>query len=431
MVQPGTRRYRGFAPVEISQLHNGLVLLDHADAAATKWVLRAAAVESPRHDLIDLARLDANLEAQLDALCVSMQFGGAMGVELCATQFEHLRGRGEAFAAMFMAARLGHEATLATLFEALDDDDELAPALASALGWSAWDAAWPVIETLWKSGLELRRTVALAALTFHARDPSKMLDEAIQADAARLRARAARTIGELGIVARTNSLRTLVHDEAAEVRYFAARSLALLGDRDRELAQALSKLAEDGSLHGPAAACLSMRLLSEPAARAWFDRLIGLGAARTAIAGAAAQGSPSFVAALLNLMSDDELAAAAGAALSMVTGVDLEREDLDLDRPEDPRAANEDLDDDDDSPLPDPERVRAWWAGVAPAYDAGRRYLAGLAIDAANLQQVLTRGNQAQRHAAAVEQVLLNPGAPLYRTRQSGLAQVRELLGWT
>lgn len=414
--------------MEISQLHNGLVLLDHADAAATKWVLRAAAVESPRHDLIDLARLDANLEAQLDALCVSMQFGGAMGVELCATQFEHLRGRGEAFAAMFMAARLGHEATLATLFEAIDDEDELAPALASALGWSAWDAAWPVIEALWKSGLELGQTVALAALTFHARDPSRMLDEAIQADSARLRARAARTIGELGIVARTHALRALVHDEAAEVRYFAARSLALLGARDREVSQALSKLAEDADLHGRPAACLSMRLLSEPAARAWFDRLIGLGFARTAIAGAAARGSPSFVAALLDLMSDDELAVAAGAALSMMTGVDLEREDLD---PDDPRAADEDLDDDDDSPLPDPELMRTWWAGVAPVYDPARRYLAGLAIDAANLQQVLARGNQAQRHAAAVEQVLMNPGAPLYRTRQSGLAQARELLGWT
>ncbi len=435
MVQPGTLRYRGFEPWEISRLQNEFVLLEHAEAASTKWVLRAKAVDSARYDLVDLAKLDAKLEAQLDALCLSMQYGPQLGVGLCEAQFQDLLGRGEAFAATYMAANFAHAPMLDSLCVGIDEDPELAPAMCSALGWSSWDAAWPVIDVLWRSEIELRRIIALAGVSFHLRDPTVMVDEAINASELRLRARAARTIGDLGIGTRSDILRPLVHDSAAEVRFFAARSLLLLGARDDEVSRALSELAEGGDAWGVEAGCLLMRVMPEAAAQAWFNRLSSLGVPLCAIAGAGAQGSPSFVPLLIDRMADDELAVAAGAALTMITGVDLEREDLDREPPDSAEQAEEDDDGDEQAdaqgPHPDAELVRAWWAKVEHDFTAGHRYLAGQPINPSNLARVLGHANQLHRHAAGIEAVLAAPGSPLYRTRQSGLTQARELLGWS
>jgi len=59
------RRWRGFAPREISALCNEKIAELHAGEAAFLWTRRARAVEAPNYRLKDLVQLDGRQEAHL------------------------------------------------------------------------------------------------------------------------------------------------------------------------------------------------------------------------------------------------------------------------------------------------------------------------------------------------------------------------------
>ncbi|MDH5172381.1 MAG: hypothetical protein OEW92_08185, partial [Gammaproteobacteria bacterium] len=81
------------------------------------------------------------------------------------------------------------------------------------------------------------------------------------------------------------------------------------------------------------------------------------------------------------------------------------------------------LDVDEDLPWPDPQRVAAWWQANRHALVPGRRYLCGHEITLRHCDGVLGRGNQRQRQAAALEQLRLRPGRPLFEVRAPGFRQ--------
>jgi len=86
------------------------------------------------------------------------------------------------------------------------------------------------------------------------------------------------------------------------------------------------------------------------------------------------------------------------------------------------------MDPDEDLPWPNPGPIKAWWDANSARFHAGTRYLLGEPISKARCRQVLEIGSQRQRQAAALEQALVRPDAPLFETRAPGFRQQQGLM---
>ena len=229
-----------------------------------------------------------------------------------------------------------------------------------------------------------------------------------------------------------NQVRVHLADDDEGCRFWAAWTLTLLGDpvgRTR-----LTEWLGRDDPFGQAALQLALRALDLEAGREWV-RVMAKDAAsrRSAVTGAGVLGDPTSVPWLIGHMGSPALARLAGEAFSMITGVDLGQKDLD--RPNSPEGDPDDppLEDSavihDDSPLPWPrqELVDAWWKAHRTEFIEGTRYLAGQPLTQAAFGQVLARGKQRQRAAAAIEMALREPGEMLFEVRGKGVRQSRQL----
>ena len=121
-------------------------------------------------------------------------------------------------------------------------------------------------------------------------------------------------------------------------------------------------------------------------------------------------------------MNTPELSRIAGESFTLITGVDLAYDDLEMDQPEgfeagpteDPEDENIDLDADEDLPWRNPELIRAWWSNNNANFDSNTRYLMGKPISSENCLSVLKDGAQRQRQSAATEIALMDADAVLF-----------------
>jgi uncharacterized protein (TIGR02270 family) len=133
---------------------------------------------------------------------------------------------------------------------------------------------------------------------------------------------------------------------------------------------------------------------------------------RVAFAAAAALGDPAALPWLLDRMADPAMARRAGLAWSMITGLNLGAAELEAEAPKGlsagptDEADDEDVSEDPDDGLPfaDLDALRAWWQDAQARFEPGKRYLLGKPVtDGAWLEEVLSRGHQVARAAAALE----------------------------
>jgi uncharacterized protein (TIGR02270 family) len=257
-------------------------------------------------------------------------------------------------------------------------------------------------------------------------------------DDVRLRRRALDAIhvfrDERALASAQGSLR----DADPTVRWLAARALLVLGRRGSDVAQTLLDLAQAGGALGEAAAGLHASRLNEEQAVAWVREIIQQEPTRRAgIVAAGSAGYGALVEDLIPLLEDDKSARLAGHAFTMITGIDLEYDDLERDSPD---AKEEgDLEDELDIPVEDPDEELPWpspdaiterWAKERSRYTTGKRFLGGYVRDPGGLREVLARGKQPQRIAAAHELALLGAEGAMYPVKKEACAQARELLGW-
>jgi uncharacterized protein (TIGR02270 family) len=119
----------------------------------------------------------------------------------------------------------------------------------------------------------------------------------------------------------------------------------------------------------------------------------------------------------------------------MITGVDIEYEDLDGEEPEgfesgpseDTEDENVDLDPDEDLPWPSPEMIKKRWQEHRKDFRPGVRYLRGKEMNMGSLRDALIHGNQRQRAAAALEMAIREPLKPLFEIRATGKRQLKLL----
>ncbi|MEP7124247.1 MAG: TIGR02270 family protein [Byssovorax sp.] len=404
----------------------------HASEAAFSWTRRDVAVRAGHHDLDSIADLDETIEAHLDGLRVA----GDAAWDICRGEVEGGDG-GALFVATVLATGRADLEGLAMVLDAGGGSPLLSRGIASGLGWAPRGQVEAMLPGfLAEGGPDPLQWLGIAACAAHRMDPGPPLAWALESADVRLAARAARAAGELGRADFLLRLRELLSSDQEGIRFAAAWSLALLGDR-----QGVPALLGFASAQGPfaeKAALLALRAADARTQREWIEACSAAPRTqRTAVLGAGAAGDPALVPWLLQAMQTPALARVAGASFSLITGVDLRKERLFGDPPEgasfgpndDPDDENVALDPDEHLVWPAPGKVAERWHRIQRSLPAGQRHLLGQVVGHPGwLHRVLASGSQTERAAAALEIALHAPGHPLFEVRAPGFQQ-RETLG--
>lgn len=408
------------------------VIAQHAEEAAFLWILRRGATRKPNFSIVDLSDLDMRVDSHLDGLYLA----GEPAWNICQKELG-LKGPGELFAAAAVAfAQCDNEKIEIVLAAAAKAPMEVS-GIASALGWLPQALAQPLINKLTLSSEALHRYVGITAAAAQRHNPGSVLTTAVEEADLRIRARAMRAVGELGICELLPALRYNFTSTDPACRYWAAWSYALRADAPMTALEVLREIAESDSIFREGAAAMAVRRMNVVSALTWYDKFLSkLSNFRIAILTAGALGDSDAVPWLIDLMRQKELARVAGEAFTTITGADLDQLKLEMRPPKDVETGPTDnqaddsveMDLDDKLPWPDRDLIKAWWDKNKGRFKAGTRYLCGQPIAESHLQHVLRYGYQRQRYAAALELAMMNPGQPLFNVCAPGFRQ-KQLLG--
>lgn len=421
----------GFKPSEISALINEQVVQQHADEASFQWLLRNAAVTSPNYNLMDLAALDERVEANIDGLRVA----GEYGWKICEEQlgFEE---PGEVFTAGVLSVESGDDEGIKRVLDVALKEKALLKAFISALGWIGFDQAEPAMTKLIASDIPEHRYVGIAAYAIHRQDPGPVLTQAVHDQAPIVRARALKAAGELGRLDLMNDLIHYAHDDHEMCRFYAAWSAARLGNCMENIVTVLCDFIVPADPKAPQALPLVLNCMQDEQALRFFQKLkASVEHQRLAAIAIGLMGDPALIPELFPMMNRQDLARVAGESFSMITGIDIEYDDLNQDPPEgfeagiseDPDAQDVEMDPDEDLPWPNPALIGKWWQAHQKKFKPGKRYLLGQLINEQSLNEVLRIGNQRQRLVAALELSIRNTGNELFEVRAPGKRQIRLL----
>ncbi|APZ94364.1 TIGR02270 family protein [Fuerstiella marisgermanici] len=403
------------------------VIAIHAEHAADAWADRCGAVERPDYYLADLKQIDNRISENLDGLVVAasriwdLLAQGLEGGEPAAV-----------FTAAVVAVTEGNRDWMSQVLEVVVDK-YTAKAMASAIAWVGAGNDHRLTSQLLASENPLHQHAGLAA---NAIQGIALPDDLFQRRDLTSHPRFLKSIGELGLTSLRRPCSSQLSSDNVEARFWAAWSCRLLGDSSakRELMDIVTNEPDFAEKACP----LIARGEAYAATADWLGKLAANAELqRLALVTTGAIADPVLAPWLIEFMANEELAPAAGEAFSMITGVDLEREDLTVDAGEVDESAGasdeasgkaEPADTDAPLPVPDPSLVKGWWAENGGRFKPGKRYLAGKTINRDNLWTVLAEGPQRQRAAAAIELALLEPGKPLFNVRAKVGDQVRRIL---
>ena len=405
------------------------IVSQHAEESAFLWLLRDDAVQAPHYTLNDLKTLEGRIEAHLDGLRVAGDAAWAFCQEGL-SQGEV----GEVFAAGYMALDNSREDWLSQTLDVVESAPETSRGLVSALGWVPKEKLQGLVVDWLKSEEALHRLLGISSCAIQRVDCGAYLQQGIGDQDQWVRARALRCVGEIRRCDLAASVLEHLADEDDQCRFWAAWSLALLGD-SKGIDVLKNFVVKEGKLHDSALSIV-LRVMGKDAAMQWIREFAGdPEQQRSVICAAGIIGDPVSIPWLISKMEDPELARVVGEAVSQITGVDLAYDDLDGDWPdgfeagptEGPEDENVAMDTDEDLPWPDPVLISGWWSANQEKYPAGQRLLCGQPVSRTACIDVLKNGFQRQRQAAAIELALLNPDAPLFNTSATVRRQARLL----
>jgi uncharacterized protein (TIGR02270 family) len=425
----------GFTPSEISARVVESVISQHAEETAFLWTMRNRAVTEPHYSLADLAKLDERVDAHRDGLEVAASAGWTM----CKASMAITPGPGEAFALGVLAFSSGDRDRMSEALHAGCASPLTRSGLVSALGWLSYPRVSPWIARLLAAKAAVHRSVAVAAGAIHREDIGDALVRALEDADPVLRARALRMVGEIKRGDVASIIRASIRDSDEACAFWAAWSMTVLGEPGG--VQSLARWLERETPFSRRALQLSLRAMPLEDSRKRISAMAQDDLGQLAVLGAGVVGDPTAVPWLIRKMEAPELARLAGEAFSLISGADLGLLHLD----QDPHKGQDgdgqeieqeieevlELDYESNLPCPSPTLVAAWWEAHKSSFSFGTRYLGGRPITRASLNDLLARGKQRVRAAAALELALLDPSRPLFEVRAPARRQQRLLPQWT
>jgi uncharacterized protein (TIGR02270 family) len=392
------------------------IVSQHAEESSFLWLLRDAAVREPHYTLNDLKDLEERIDGHLDGLRVA----GDMAWTFCEDGLQYMEP-GEIFAAAYTALDNSRQDWLDQTLEVVAHSPHCLRGLVSAFGWQLKEKLQDHVFNWLKSDDPLHRQIGLSACAIQRVDCGDYIRSGLEDTDPAVRARALRSVGEL----RRSDLHAAVVEQltSADVscRFWAAWSATLLGNTNG-LSVLLGFTETEGDFQHRALA-LALRAMDKSSAVEWVrDHLKRSEYERIIIEATGIVGDPVAIPWLISSMKKPAVSRLAGEAFSMITGLDLAYESMDMDQPadfesrptEDPEDNDVTMDPDEELPWPDQQLIAKWWANNQGGFTAADRYLCGHPIKRDQCLKVLKTGFQHQRRAAALELALLDRDEPLF-----------------
>lgn len=408
------------------------IIDQHAEDASFLWLLRNNAVSAPHYDLGDLAKLDDRIDAHLDGLRIA----GDYGWQVCSENLQ-IKESGEVFTAAILALEGQSEERINLVYDIVEQAPETVNGLISAFGWVEKHNLQGKVNGLLISSSPFWRQVGISACAVHRVDPAKFLEQAIWDENLSLRVRSLKAVGELGRVDLKMALLEQLNHENDQIRFWAAWSAVLVGDRGQALSILRLEIEANSEFCLPAMQ-VALRVLDIQSVKTTLkmltDNKVTL---RLAVIGAGISGDPVYISWLIQQMLVARLAKVAGEAFSHLCGVDLAYQDMEGELPEgevetgpteNPDDESVEMDADEDLPCPDPDKVQQWWQDNKDSFKPGIRYLYGKPANTEQCSWVLNNGTQRLRYAAAVILALTQPEHVLFEVREKGKWQQKALL---
>ena len=399
----------------------------HFDEAVDLWSQRDAATTASNYSLKDMVFLDGRLEAHIDGLRIA----GEHGLKLAEAGLD-TEEPGSVFVAAILAFENGVSEQI-DMITALSEESHAAfRAVVSGLGWMKNHRFNATIKGLVSAKSVLHRRLGIAACGIRRINPKTYLDRSINSSDLALKARALRVAGEIGRLDLLSVLQEHLQHEDHDCRFAAARSALLLGDRPA--LDTLAGFVLSQSRFTLPAMHIALWLSDTMTARNWLKAQSQVPEQRRQmLIGTGITGEPGYVPMLIKRMNEPESARIAGHAFSMITGVNLEEQGLDTEKPEgfeagpndDPEDENVDMDMDENLPWPDADLVTRWWKQNGNAFSQGTRYLAGSPVSPESCLQILESANQDARLAASVELALSSAETAFINVKAPGYKQLR------
>lgn len=389
--------------------------------AAFLWLLRSIRMRQPHYTVEEMASLEQRIADQLDGLMASIDLGWVA----CEAAL-NLKGPGEVFTATVVSM---HSRDIGAIQKAVQTgvaDARAFPGLVSALGWLPGPIAHPWIGKFLNSKDMHHKYLGVAACSARRDDPGEILTAILKREDCRahpaLYARALRLIGELRRHDLLPVLQGAIGSQDPTLAFWANWSAILLGQQ--ALVKNLRSFVLNPGPHQARAIQLALRVLPVDQGREWISALSQDPAnLRAVVTATGVLGDPHAVNWLIHKMTDPKQARLAGEAFTFITGIDLERHNLQRaasnqtpipnDSPDDNDVG---MDEDENLPWPDAEKIAALWRNHASTLRMGQRYFLGKSITAEFLKYILGTAYQRQRHAAALELALIDPSTRLINT---------------
>lgn len=391
--------------------------------AAFLWVQRSLAVDHPQYRAKDIADIETRIEANLDSLMAAPD----MGWDGC----EAAMGTGEPgdqFTATVIALRSHDTERLQLAVHSGLTNKRATKGLISAFGWLPRDLVSPWIHRLLTGKDMNHKYLGLAACSVRRQQAGQVLAGILARKDCQLHlglyARALRLVGELRRQDLMPALLAATQSNQPELAFWANWSAILLGQFSA--AKNLKSAVFNRGPFQTRAIDLAFRVLPVEQGREWISAMSDdPNRIRSVIRATAVLGDPHAINWLITKMDDPFLARLAGEAFSLITGVDLVEVKLNREAPdEDPMfllsdfgsSAHVGLDEDENLPWPDQDKIASYWRSYGKNYMVERRYFMGRAMTPDFLKEIIARGTQRQRHAAALQLALIDPRSQLINT---------------
>jgi len=404
----------------------------HAADAAFYWQVINGSLLSPIHMKEDLTEFNCLLLAHLDGLTEA-------GDLACDEAFEKLQifpMEGEAFVCWYLALKRMELPWIETLLKFCFAEDNVWPGVIGALATQADETFQHFAQSWLETTDATLHWVVLEACAIRSEFPPWLNiqhwllhnDEAIRAAACKLLG-TARHRGALPLLMR------LREDSAPSVREQAALAYFLLSPQSDDVALPLGqamhrylRIAEEESGLDAVIAQRDAELLVcflghvLPCGDPRMERIISALPPRLSLLLIAQHGDPAYLETALQKLDNQPLARLAYWTLCFITGLEpntLMWHEKDM-PPEWLDNEGEEKENINDVGLhwPQADAVRAWFAQNRGNYPAGKLLLAGQEPDAAHCRALLEEGSQAQRFAASLRLLRLDPKAPYLDTRR-------------
>lgn len=416
------------------------ILEEHLEEAAFLWQQRGVALESRDYDLADLAELEERFLAHVDGLAV----GGRESWKLL--QPKLAEGEvGEAVAAGLVALQSGKREWIERVLQAFPAaEGEVLAGLADAFRHAAYADATRFLESHLGSDSAAVRAAATDVIGFR-REPlapgrvAALLDD----ESLAVVSAAVRAAGRLRLSGLAGQVEGFQGAEADPVVRREAWEAGMLLGGERSLARCREAAASRAE--GADRAIVLLGLAGRPDDSGLLvEALRDPDRARAAVIAVGLLGAPAAVPALVRSAANPALARLAGEALGRITGVDVKEAGLEA-APADPEgrppqadaaaeteaetAADDEFAEDPDEglPVPDPEKLEAWWVENGARYDPKVRWRRGRPHGPAVLVEILRGGNLPERAFAAFELALAEPSRACLETGAFCARQAREI----